>query len=445
MDQRGRVYLFVGGAPLHQHSCAAPVGCGSPVKISDWSIDAREHMNNEPADGSLVQARAGVTDLPVSVTVGGARVPFTSPQEVIDAGYGTNWRERVVIITSDSYHQIPSIPRDGTLIQGAADGVSTPVGAIVGGAVIPFASPQEVIDAGYGTNWTSKVRGVPSRYFDAVPRTPQDGTLIQGSVGSTPVAAIIGAARVNFASPQEVIDSGYGTDWASKVRAIPARAFNELPTRIADFTRIAKAGSNSEAAMVGGARVDFHSMDELVASGYGGRPRQVVPARVWDSLTTQITDGTRIGEASSSAQAAIVGGAKVEFHTMEELIASGYDDQTPQVIPARVWDGLTKQIGDGTRIVKAGTTSEAAIVGGAKVEFYTMDELIAFGYKDKLRQVIPVRVWDGLTKQIADGTYVKSPDSASVWLINGGRRTVAQQNSNVQVIPTRVLDAIPLS
>jgi hypothetical protein len=130
---------------------------------------------------------------------------------------------------------------------------------------------------------------------------------------------------------------------------------------------------------------------------------------------------------------------------MDELIASGYKDKLRQVIPVRVWDGLTRQIGDGTRIVKAGSTSEAAIVGGAKVEFHTMDELIASGYKDKLRQVIPVRVWDGLTEQIADGTYVKSPDSASVWLINGGRRTAAQQSSNVQVIPTRVLNAIPSS
>ncbi|MEV0169389.1 hypothetical protein, partial [Nonomuraea fuscirosea] len=97
------------------------------------------------------------------------------------------------------------------------------------------------------------------------------------------------------------------------------------------------------------------------------------------------------------------------------------------------------------RLVKAGTTSEAAIVGGAKVEFHTMEELIASGYKDKPRQIIPVRVWDALTKQIGDGTYVKSPDSASVWLINGGRRTEEQQHSNVQVIPTRVLNAIPLS
>ncbi|MCP2353695.1 hypothetical protein HD597_000715 [Nonomuraea thailandensis] len=115
------------------------------------------------------------------------------------------------------------------------------------------------------------------------------------------------------------------------------------------------------------------------------------------------------------------------------------------ILPPRVRDGLPTKGGDGTRIVKASTTSEGAIVGTAQVEFHTMDELIASGYKDKPRHTIPTRAWDNLTRQIADGTYVKSPDLASVWLINGGRRAAAPQHSNVQVMPTRVLNAIPLS
>jgi hypothetical protein len=33
---------------------------------------------------------------------------------------------------------------------------------------------------------------------------------------------------------QEVIDTGHGTNWGSKVRAIPARAFHLIGTRIED-------------------------------------------------------------------------------------------------------------------------------------------------------------------------------------------------------------------
>ncbi|GGS48596.1 hypothetical protein GCM10010156_04050 [Planobispora rosea] len=505
VDQRGRIYLFVGGAPLWQDACAAPVNCGNPVKVSDWSIDAREHMNQRPADGHLVQAKAGSIDLPVAVTVGGALIPFANPQEVVDSGYGGDWASRVVAISAHSYQLLGFDPANNTLIQGSSGGVSTPVAMVVGGAIIPFASEQEVIDVGYGANWRSLVRGVPARVFNARSRIPADMTLVQGTGGgaSTPVAQVVGGARINFANPQEVIDAGYGNDWGSKVRAIPIRAFNEmradipddgtlvqgpgtavarivggarvefanpqevidsghghdwgrlvraiparafkaLPTKIVDGTRLGKAGSSSQGGIIGGAKVPFHSMAELEAAGYGPRPTQVIPVRVWDALPTQIADGTRIAKAGATSEAAIVGGAKVEFHTMDELIASGYKDEPRQVIPARVWDALTKQITDGTRIAKAGATSEAAIVGRARIDFHTMDELRAAGYGGKLRQVIPARVWDDLTTQIADGTYVKSPDSAEVWLVNGGRRTPTSQSAGAQVIPVRVLDAIPL-
>ncbi|MCA2230140.1 hypothetical protein [Nonomuraea aurantiaca] len=506
INQQGAIYLFVGGAPIWQDSCAAPVSCGTPVKVSTWSIDARDHMNQVPADGNLVQSKAGAVDLPVAMTIGGALMPFASEQEVIDVGQGSNWRERVVAISANSYNLLGFNPVDGTLVQGTGGGKSGPVAMVVGGAFIPFASAQEVIDVGQGSNWASKVRAIPLRIYDARPRMPCDSTLIQGTSGGTssPVATVVGGARVNFASEREVIDSGYGTDWPSKVRAIPLRAFNELrddmpsdgtlvqgqgtavaaiiggarvnfaseqelldsgyrgdwrptvriipprvfnamSTTISDGTRIGRSGSTSEAAVVGGAKVAFISGAERDAAGYGSRPLQVIPARVWDALPTQISDGTRIGRSGSTSEAAVVGGAKVAFISGAERDAAGYGSRPLQVIPARVWDALPTQISDGTRIGRSGSTSEAAVVGGAKVAFISGAERDAAGYGSRPLQVIPARVWDALPTQISDGTYVKSPDSASVWLINTGHRTLVQQTGNVQVIPTRVLDAIPLS
>ncbi|MEV0169390.1 hypothetical protein, partial [Nonomuraea fuscirosea] len=469
IDQRGRIYIFVGGFPAWQDSCAAPVTCGTPVKVSDWSIDARDHMNQIPADGNLVQAKDGSTDLPVSMTLGGALVPFANPQEVIDVGQGADWASRVVAISAGSYNRMGFVPSDGTLVQGTAGGASTAVAMYLGGAKIPFASPQEVIDVGYGAGWASKVRAIPSRHFNTLPTVPYDGTLLQGSNGSTPVAAMIGLARVDFGSSQEVIDAGFGTDWGSKVRAIPERVFNSLPTRImdgtrlkngtstsqavvvggakmpftsleelngagygdrpvwtiptrtwdalptkiADGTRIKNAGSSAQAAIIGGAKMPFTSIDELKAAGYDNRPLQVVPTRVWDALPNDIGDGVRIGKAGDTAQGAVVGGAKMPFISMEELESAGYADDPLHILPVRVWDALPTRIGDGTRLVKAGTTSEAAIVGGAKVEFHTMEELIASGYKDMPRQIIPVRVWDALTKQIGDGTRLVKAGTTS--------------------------------
>ncbi|MBX9420851.1 hypothetical protein [Streptomyces lateritius] len=452
VDQRGRVYLFVGGAPLWQEGCEAPVTCGTPVKVSSWSVDARDHMNQRPADGQLVQAKAGSTDLPVSVTVGGALIPFATPQEVIDAGYGSDWAGRVVAISPGSYNGLGTIPADGTLVQGASGGVSTPVAMILGGAAIPFASPQEVIDAGYGNDWTSKVRGIPSRHFHSLPPIPQDGTLIQGSLGSTPVAAIMGGGRVNFASPQEVIDSGFGTDWPSKVRAVPARAFSALPTQIVDGTRLGKVGATSEAAVVGGARVDFHSETERNDAGYGDKPLWKLPARVWDGMTTQIADGTRIANSGTTGEAAVVGGARVDFHSESERNDAGYGDEPRQVIPARVWDAMTTRIADGTRIGKSGSTGEAAVVGGARVDFHSETERNDAGYGDKLLQMVPARVWDGMTTQIADGTRIAKSGSTGEAAVVGGARVDFHSESERndagygtkprQVIPARVWDGM---
>jgi hypothetical protein len=564
IDQRGRIYIYVGGAPLHQSHCNSPVNCGRPPKISDWSIDARDHMNLAPADGSLVQGWNAGNATPVAQTVGGARLNFSSPQEVIDTGHGTDWASKVVIVSDyafdnlgtipadgtlvqgtgggastpvamfvagsrinfaspeevvetgygtnwrDKVRAIPSrvfnefhadIPPDGSLIQGIANGVPTPVAMMLGGARINFASPQEVVDSGFGTDWASKVRTVPTRAFNMIRAdVPDDGTLIQGTGGNSPVAAIIGGARVNFASPQEVVDSGFGTDWASKVRALPARAFSLVPDRIGDGTRVKKAGSASQAGIVGGAKVPFMSMDELIAcgfgdkrmwtipdrvwdalttkiadgtrlkkagwtseaavvggarvdfhteaerndAGYGGVMLQYIPARVWDAMTARIADGTRIAKSGWSSEAAVVGGARVDFHTEAERNDAGYGAQPRQVVPVRVWDGLPNRIADGTRVKKAGAASQAGIIGGAKVPFASMDELIASGFGDKPMWTIPDRVWDGLPNQIANGTLLTSPASSRVWrMLDGKKAEITDPAGTVWVVPQRILDAIP--
>ncbi|WP_345694455.1 hypothetical protein, partial [Nonomuraea thailandensis] len=408
VDQRGRVYLFVGGAPVWQDSCAAPVNCGNPVKISDWSIDARDHMNQEPADGTLVQARSDGTDLPVAATLGGALVPYNNAQEVIDTGHGGDWTSKVVIISGGSYNRLGFMPRNGTLIQGTGGGSSTPVAAIAGGARINFASAQEVIDAGHGTNWASKVRAVPARHFHAIPTVPYDGTLLQAP--GTPVAAMVGGARINFASAQEIIDAGYGTNWTSKVQGVPARVFNALPTQIIDGTLIqASNGASPVAAIVGGAQVSFNSPQEVIDAGHGTnwtQKVQTVPARVFAALPTKIADGTRIGKSGSTSEAAVVGGAKIPFISGAERDEVGYGTRSLQKIPARVWDALPTKIADGTRIGKGETSTQGGIVGGAKVAFANTAELEAAGYSNKPLRRLPARVWDALPTQIADGTRI---------------------------------------
>ncbi|MGN9846940.1 FG-GAP repeat domain-containing protein [Nonomuraea sp. H19] len=460
VDQRGRIYLFVGGAPLWQDTCAAPVTCGSPVKVSDWSIDAREHMNQRPADGHLVQAKSGSVDLPVAVTVGGALIPFANPQEVIDSGYGGDWASRVVAISAHSYQLLGFDPANNTLIQGAAGGVSTPVAMVVGNAIIPFASEQEVIDVGYGANWRSLVRGVPARVFNARSRIPADMTLVQGAGGgvSSPVAQVVGGARINFANPQEAIDAGYGTDWASKVRAIPIRAFNQMRADIPDDGTLVQGPGTAVARMVGGARVEFANPQEVIDCGYGndwGRMVRAIPARVFHQIPTKIADGTRLKDAGSTTQAAVVGGAKIDFASEQEVADTGYANRPMQVIPNRAWRALPTQIADGTRLKDSASALQAAVIGGAIVPFDNMEEVAAVGYADRPMQVIPNRVWKELPTRIADGTHLQDVASAMQAGIMGGARVIfgspqelavaGYDSKPIHKIPRRVWDRLPVT
>ncbi|MEV4315609.1 cutinase family protein [Actinocrispum sp. NPDC049592] len=53
----GQMYKFVGGAPLKLSSCN--VGCGAPAMINQWSVDVREHMNQEPPDRTVMTVEDG--------------------------------------------------------------------------------------------------------------------------------------------------------------------------------------------------------------------------------------------------------------------------------------------------------------------------------------------------------------------------------------------------
>ncbi|MEU5877512.1 cutinase family protein [Spirillospora sp. NPDC047279] len=52
--ETGSVYKFAGGAPLWLSNCAP--GCGTPVDITQWTIDVREHMHRNPVDGTNLRA-----------------------------------------------------------------------------------------------------------------------------------------------------------------------------------------------------------------------------------------------------------------------------------------------------------------------------------------------------------------------------------------------------
>jgi hypothetical protein len=270
--------------------------------------------------------------------------------------------------------------------------------------------------------------------------TIQDGSIV-GRPDRTSQAVIAGGAVVPFHTIEELQASGYGS---KPLQITPARVWDSLPTTIGDGTRIGKAGTGGEAAVIGTARVALHSAAERESIGYGQKPLITIPVRVWDALPTEIRDGTRIGKASSTAEAVTIGGARITFQSGAELVESGYGNKPMYKVPARVWDALPTEIRDGTRIGKASSTAEAVTIGGARITFQSGAELVESGYGNKPMYKVPVRVWDAIATTIGDGTYIKAPSSSDVWLVTAGRRALSDQVDGVWVIPARVMESIPI-
>lgn len=318
---------------------------------------------------------------------------------------------------------------DGALVQAPA----TPVAVLVGGARVPLASGAEI--GAIGADGDPVHTLTKADYLD-LPTIPADGTLVAGKPG-LPAALVIGGARLNIADAAEITESGHA---GKPVRPIPARAFRAMTSRIADGTLITATGL-PVAVLVGGARINLQNADEVTAVQPGTPVRQV-PRRVFTGLDGRIEDGTLV-TAPGLPVAVIVGGARINFQNGDEIVATGNNRKGIRPLPRRVFNGLSGRIEDGT-LISAPGLPVAVVVGGARVNLQNAGEITALGLGGTKPQSIPARVFTKLSGSIADGTLVRAPSSAQVWRMAAGRRSTVNGGA-AQLVPERVLDTIPVA
>jgi hypothetical protein len=110
----GQIWIVAGGAPLAVASCANLNGCPNPVNIDPYAVNALDHLNAVPANGTFVQATtgniyriAGGTPFAVSSwSVFGGQQPFVMIDE---------WD--IDNITNPAAH-LNQTPADGTVVEG---------------------------------------------------------------------------------------------------------------------------------------------------------------------------------------------------------------------------------------------------------------------------------------------------------------------------------------
>ncbi|MCK2238988.1 MULTISPECIES: LamG-like jellyroll fold domain-containing protein [unclassified Crossiella] len=289
-DERHRIYKVVGGAPVQLANCNA--GCGTPVRVNDRSVDELNHMNAVPSTGATAKDERNR----VYMFVGGA------PVRVDDCGAPCGTPVPLTDPSLDTFNHMNRKPTNGTLLRApdAVIGRPTSVWVIAGGARVKFGSEKELLDSGY--RWAD-VRPVPEKVLLLLPTDILDGTVLRSlDSPSTPqtVWVVVRGARAGFDTGKEFTDAG--RRWEEVVQ-LPWRVVEQMPLRIPDNAMLRAADAPDPQAtflVVGGARLWLASNQEMTRIGRSPAETVVIPWRVLGGLSTTVADGTlvRVPEAT---------------------------------------------------------------------------------------------------------------------------------------------------
>jgi hypothetical protein len=59
--ESGKIYRVAGGAPVYITDCGPLGECRGFVNVNEWTIEARDHLRQSPADGTVLEGRPSAT------------------------------------------------------------------------------------------------------------------------------------------------------------------------------------------------------------------------------------------------------------------------------------------------------------------------------------------------------------------------------------------------
>ncbi|MFH8224062.1 hypothetical protein ACH4C2_33725 [Streptomyces sp. NPDC018057] len=186
-DQQGQIFKFAGGAPIHMATCDGS-GCGTPVKISTWSVAALDHMRPVPSDGATVQDQQGQ----IFKFAGGAPIHMATCD-----GSGCGSPVKVSTWSIATLDHMRSVPADGATVQDQQGQIFK----FAGGAPIHMATCD-----GSGCGSPVKVSTWSIATLDHMNSAPVDGSTVQDQQGQ--IFKFAGGAPIHMATCD---GSGCGT------------------------------------------------------------------------------------------------------------------------------------------------------------------------------------------------------------------------------------------
>jgi hypothetical protein len=190
----GNIYEVVGGAPLHLGSCAY-ANCGAAVNVDSYPINALDHLNAVPSNGSLIRNGDNGN---IYEVVGGAPLHLGSCAYA-NCGAAVN----VDSYPINALDHLNAVPSNGSLIRNGDNGN---IYEVAGGAALPVTNCAAI----GGCTAELTLDGYALSSNDHLNAWPTDGTVLVGEPsGSTwiitagkknPATVTAGAVAVNDAT-----------------------------------------------------------------------------------------------------------------------------------------------------------------------------------------------------------------------------------------------------
>ncbi|MFB6808399.1 CHAP domain-containing protein [Streptomyces sp. NPDC056387] len=369
----------------------------------------------------------GVSGGTVTITGGnqGARPGHVSTNSTSSYSVGSSpWGQRISGYVSPAGSNTPTLPNPAGLPAGTL--VKSPNGpdvkVMINGAGIAVAASDVTPDK-YDL---SKIVTVDDTAFRALPSAPPSGTVVHDQAGGAEryvivdgTALLIGAEDWTAAGYNVRPDMGVPTAWLQNA------AQRQLTTGIVVMDQ---TGTDpSRYIMVNGAALHI-SASEWTADHYNEQTLMGVPGQ-WlkSAVAKSVPTGTVLMDQSGTDpnRYVMIAGAAVHI-SASEWTGNGYDKQSLMGVPGE-WlaSSVSKQVANGSIVKDAsGANSTVYVMAGGVAVPLTYADFTGFGYDKRSLLGTPGEYLASAAAKAApaDGTMLLSPDSNTVWQIQGGKK-----------------------
>ncbi|MGW3963210.1 hypothetical protein ACWED2_25565 [Amycolatopsis sp. NPDC005003] len=289
----GGLYVVAGGAKLLFTSMDdfhnAGHGDSGWINVPGSALD---RLPNTPANGTLLRNNVSGA---VYVFAGGAKLQFSSMDELTQAGYGAGW----VNAPTDYLASLGSAPTSPVILRTASDGA---IYAVTGGAKFRFSSPDDFHNAGYGDGaWVS----APTAPVAALGSVPADRSLVRDPANGA-IYVMAGGAKQYFDSWDEYLALGYRENTWVNLPGGVASSFGNTPKD----GSVLRGADGKVYVVAGGALFWFKTGEEYAAAGHTDNDWVNVSASALSHLAGAPADGTLLKQTGNPQIWKVVGGKR---------------------------------------------------------------------------------------------------------------------------------------